>query len=170
MAKSANCSAVGVLTWSQRAVGAGSCPTQSTKPLKKEGVKRGGGIRARMKQEDQHPTPSKMAVIGQSTVMAGAMVLAALQLSLELTMASVVMIGLVLAPLGTHYSLVLDRLTPSQHRPEMFALLRTANALGVIVTSGTLVLMPISTVLWVVSTIMATLTLLLACAGAMGGL
>lgn len=126
----------------------------------------GGGVWVSVRNR----TPSRMAVLYQSAVMAGAMVLAALQLSLELTMVSAAMIGLVLAPLGTHYSLVLDRLTPSQHRPEMFALLRTANALGVIVTSGTLTLLPISAGLWVVSTIMAALTLLLACAGAIGRL
>ena len=54
------------------------------------------------------------------------------------TIVGAVLIGFVLAPLGTYYSLILDRLAPPQRRPEVFALLRTANAVGVIFASAVL--------------------------------
>ena len=46
------------------------------------------------------------------------------------------LVGAVLAPLSTYYSLVLDRLVAPEHRAEVFALLRTANALGIITSSA----------------------------------
>lgn len=52
------------------------------------------------------------------------------------TLMGAVMVGLVLAPLGTFYSLMLDRLAPPARRAEVFALLRTASSVGVIVASG----------------------------------
>lgn len=60
-----------------------------------------------------------------------------------------------LAPLGTHYALVLDTLAPPQKRPELFALLRTANALGIIVASGMLTVIPLSAALVAVAGLMS---------------
>lgn len=54
------------------------------------------------------------------------------------TIVGTALIGFFLPPLGTYYSLVLDELAPSSKRAEIFALLRTANAIGVIVVSGLL--------------------------------
>lgn len=77
-------------------------------------------------------------------------------------MVSAVMIGLVLAPLSTHYSLVLDRLTPPHRRPEVFALLRTANAVGVIVTSAVLTVTSVTNGLLLISGIIIVVTAIVA--------
>ncbi|UED86602.1 MFS transporter [Streptomyces profundus] len=58
-----------------------------------------------------------------------------------LTLAGAAVIGFFLPSLGTFYSLILDRLAPPSRRAEMFALLRTASALGVIAVSGLLALL-----------------------------
>ncbi|MRT10466.1 MFS transporter [Pantoea agglomerans] len=50
----------------------------------------------------------------------------------------VILIGSVTAPLGTHFSLVLDSLSPPHLKAEVFALLRTAIAVGVIIASALL--------------------------------
>ena len=60
--------------------------------------------------------------------------------SLVLTLVGAVLVGFFLPALATHYSLVLDRLSPAHRRAEVFALLRTANALGIIAVSGLLAL------------------------------
>ena len=52
--------------------------------------------------------------------------------SLWLTIAGTTLIGFWLAPLGTMYSLELDRLLPAARRAEGFALLRSAQAVGMI--------------------------------------
>ncbi len=54
------------------------------------------------------------------------------------TMIGAFVVGSVLAPLGTFYSLRLDALAPLNRKAEVFALSRTANSLGVIVASATL--------------------------------
>jgi hypothetical protein len=64
--------------------------------------------------------------------------------------------------LGTYYSLVLDTLAPPHKRPEVFALLRTANAVGVIFTSGLLTVSSLSVALIVVTGLMSTVTLVVA--------
>lgn len=78
------------------------------------------------------------------------------------TLAGAAVIGFLLPVLGTYYSLVVDRLAPPHRRAELFALLRTANNLGVIAVSGLLALLGLraaltgSVVLLVVSTVLVT--------------
>ena len=81
-----------------------------------------------------------------STIMAyliaistGATLIAA-DLSVEATLVGAVMVGAVLAPLNTSYSLQLDALSPTHRRAEVFALSRTATSIGIIITSTTLTL------------------------------
>ena len=62
--------------------------------------------------------------------------LRAVAVSAAMAVIGAVLIGAVLAPLGTYYSLVLDTLAPPKRRAEVFALLRTANAVGVILVSS----------------------------------
>ena len=88
------------------------------------------------------------------SLMAVGAALAAFQLSLTATIIGAVMIGCVLAPLGTYYSLVLDTLVLAHKRPEVFALLRTSNAVGVIFASGVLTAFSISAALGVVAALM----------------
>lgn len=64
--------------------------------------------------------------------------LAVAHLSVAATMVGAFVVGSVLAPLGTFYSLRLDALAPLNRKAEVFALSRTANSLGVIVASATL--------------------------------
>jgi hypothetical protein len=73
-----------------------------------------------------------------------------------------VLIGSVLAPLNTYYSLVLDALAPPQRRPEVFALLRTANAIGVIFASAVLTVVSLSMALIVVTGLMIAVILAVA--------
>lgn len=58
--------------------------------------------------------------------------------SLALTIMGTVLIGLVLAPLGTSFSLEFERLAPQERRAEVFAMQRTAHAVGIIGASGLL--------------------------------
>jgi hypothetical protein len=98
-------------------------------------------------------------VLAQLTVMTLGSVLAALQLSIVTTVVGAILIGLVLAPLGTYYSLILDTLAPPQRRPEVFALLRTANAVGVIFASAVLTIVSLSMSLIVVTGMMTIVTM-----------
>lgn len=102
---------------------------------------------------------SRHAVLIQLAIMAVGAVLAALQISLAVTVAGTVLIGAVLAPLGTYYSLVLDSLAPPKKRPEVFALLRTANATGIIIASAVMSAVSLSTALVVVSCLMVTVVI-----------
>lgn len=86
--------------------------------------------------------------------------LAALGPSLATTVIGAILIGFVLAPLATYYSLVLDQLAPPQKRPEVFALLRTANAVGVIFASAVLTAVSLSSALILVTCAMISVTLM----------
>jgi len=74
--------------------------------------------------------------------------------------------GSVLAPLSTYYSLILDTLAPPQRRPEVFAVLRTANATGVIFTSAVLTAASLSMALIFVTGLMVIATFAVAIASA----
>lgn len=74
-----------------------------------------------------------------ATVAGSGLVLAGGHLALTLTGAAIV--GFFLPSLSTFYSLALDRSAPQHRRAELFALLRTANAIGVIAVSGLLALL-----------------------------
>lgn len=94
------------------------------------------------------------AVVMQLLVMSGGSALAASGLSVVTTLVGAILIGLVLAPLATHYSLILDSLAPPHRRPEVFALLRTANASGVILASALLTAASLSAALLVITGVM----------------
>ena len=90
--------------------------------------------------------------------------LAALDLSVTTTIVGTVLMGSVLAPLATYYSLTLDLLAPPRRRPEVFALLRTANAVGVIFASAMLTVLSLSITLIVVTGLMVLATFVVAIA------
>lgn len=80
-----------------------------------------------------------------TTVLGSALV--AVHFSVVVTVVGAVLIGAVLAPLATHYSLTVDRLAPPDRRPETFAMLRTATAVSVIVVSTLLAVVPLQAAL-----------------------
>lgn len=75
--------------------------------------------------------------------------------SVAATIVGALLVGAVLAPLATYYSLVLDRLVAPEHRAEVFALLRTANALGIITSSALISLVSLEATFTVVIAVMA---------------
>jgi hypothetical protein len=101
---------------------------------------------------------TRKAVLAQLSVMALGSALAALKLSVATTVVGTVVIGLVMAPLSTYYSLILDTLAPAHRRAEAFALLRTANAAGVIFASATLTVVSLSVALIVVAGLIVAVT------------
>ncbi|MBB3952710.1 MFS transporter [Aureimonas jatrophae] len=110
----------------------------------------------------RNQAPSRRAVVAFLSVMTLGAGLAALHISLAVTIMGAVLIGAVLAPLATTYSLVLDRLATPAQRPEVFALLRTSNATGVILASATLTATSLSTALIVVTALVLAVTLTVA--------
>jgi hypothetical protein len=104
-------------------------------------------------------TATRAVVLAQLCVMALGSALTALGISVATTVAGAVLMGAVLAPLGTFYSLVLDRLAPPRRRAEVFALLRTANSAGIILASATLTAVSLSSALIVVAGLMIAVTL-----------
>lgn len=107
---------------------------------------------------------SRGTVLGYLSVMAFGSALAALGMSITITVVGAILIGLVLAPLGTHYSLVLDELAPPERRAEVFALLRTANAVGVICASAILTVFSIASALMVVTVLIGIAAIMVATA------
>ncbi len=101
---------------------------------------------------------TRKTVLAQLFIMTLGSALAALDLSVATTVIATVLIGSVLAPLSTYYSLRLDTLAPPQRRAEAFALLRTANAMGVIFTSAALTVVSLSMALMVVTGLMIVVT------------
>ncbi|WP_181010427.1 hypothetical protein [Streptomyces sp. SM14] len=79
-----------------------------------------------------------------------------------MTLLGAAAVGFFLPPLGTYFSLVLDQLAPAHRRAEVFALMRTANALGVIAISGLLAITGITAALSGSALLMAVATLLVA--------
>ena len=82
--------------------------------------------------------------------------------SVVATVIGALLVGAVLAPLATYYSLVLDHLVAPEHRAEVFAQLRTANALGIITSSALLSLVSLQLTFLVV---IALMTVVLAVTG-----
>jgi hypothetical protein len=97
---------------------------------------------------------TRTVVLGQLFVMTLGSALVALNLSVATTVIATVLIGLVMAPLSTYYSLALDTLAPPRRRPEVFALQRTAQAVGVILASALLTAASLSIALAVVTGVM----------------
>jgi hypothetical protein len=90
---------------------------------------------------------TRKAVLIQLFIMTSGAALVALEQSVATTVVGAVLVGSVLAPLGTYYSLILDTLAAPQRRAEVFALLRTANSSGVIVASAILTVASLSATL-----------------------
>lgn len=90
---------------------------------------------------------TRKAVLIQLSIMTLGAALVALEQSLAMTVVGAVLVGSVLAPLGTYYSLILDTLAPPRRRAEVFALLRTANSSGVIFASAILTMASLSATL-----------------------
>lgn len=109
---------------------------------------------------------TRKTVLVQFSVMALSAGLAALNLSVTTTIVATVLMGCVLAPLAAYYSLILDTLAPPQRRPEVFALLRTANATGVIFASAILTAASLSAALIVVTGLMIIVTVTVGIASA----
>ncbi len=121
-----------------------------------------GGIWVSVRNRMVH----RSTVVTQLAIMTLGAALAALGLSLATTLIGAVLIGLVLAPLGTYYSLILDELAPPHKRPEVFALLRTAHGIGVIFASAVLTVVSITSALIVVACAMLAVTIAVAFASA----
>lgn len=101
---------------------------------------------------------SPRAVVVQLAVMSLGSLLVALETSVALTVFGAVLVGTVVAPLATYYSLILDKLAPPHKRAEVFALLRTANAVGVIFASALLTAASLSVALMAACTVVMLMT------------
>ena len=108
---------------------------------------------------------SRRTVMAQLLVMCTGSALAAAGLSVATTLTGAILIGLVLAPLATHYSLVLDTLAPPHRRAEVFALMRTANACGVILASALLTAASLPIALLAITGVMVAATVAVGVAG-----
>jgi MFS transporter, DHA1 family, inner membrane transport protein len=84
--------------------------------------------------------PRRSAVSVYLVLMSTGATLIASQLSVVVTIVGAVIVGCFLAPLSTYYSLMLDALSPPHRKAELFALSRTANSIGIILTSANLTL------------------------------
>ena len=102
---------------------------------------------------------TRKAVLVQLLTMTLGSALAALNLTVATTVVGAVLVGVVIAPLGTFYSLTLDALAPSERRAEVFALLRTANAVGFIFSSAMLTVVSLPMTLIVVTILVTVVTL-----------
>lgn len=98
---------------------------------------------------------TRKVVVAQLLVMVLGAALAAINASVVTTVLGTIIVGSVLAPLATYYSLILDTLAPPQRRAEVFALLRTANAVGVIIASAALAVVSLSAALIMVAGLVA---------------
>lgn len=67
---------------------------------------------------------------------------------IAVTLAGALLVGWFLPMLDTFYLLAIDALAPEDRRTEMFAQLRTTNALGIMATSGLLALFGLTTALY----------------------
>lgn len=84
--------------------------------------------------------PRRPTVLVYLALMSMGSVLIASNLSVAVTIAGALIVGSFLAPLSTYYSLSLDALSPPHRKAEVFALSRTANSAGIILTSACLTL------------------------------
>ena len=115
----------------------------------------GGGIWVSVRNR----MATRKGVLARLLVMTLGSALAALNLSVTTTVIGTLLIGSVMAPLSTYYSLILDTLAPPQRRAEVFALLRTANAIGVIFASAVLTFVSLSMALIVVTGLLIIVSL-----------
>ncbi len=81
---------------------------------------------------------TRRQVIALLVLTSAGAVLVGLRVNITLLLLGAVVVGFCLPALGTYYSLVLDQLSPPDRRAEVFAMMRTSNALGVVGVSGVL--------------------------------
>jgi len=98
--------------------------------------------------------PRRRTVLGWLAVTALGVAAVGFGHSVTATVIGALLVGAVLAPLATYYSLVLDQLVAPEHRAEVFAQLRTANALGIITSSALLSLASLQVTFTVVIALM----------------
>ncbi len=110
-----------------------------------------GGLWVSVRNRASRP----VTVAAQLGIMATGAWLVAIGGPVELTLVGAVLMGSVLAPLATHYSLTLDALAPPQRRPEVFALLRTANSCGMIMSGLALTAFPLGMALAIVAVLIS---------------
>jgi MFS transporter, DHA1 family, inner membrane transport protein len=84
--------------------------------------------------------PRRSTVLVYLVMMSTGAALIASHLSVVVTIVGAVIVGCFLSPLSTYYSLMLDALSPPHRKAVLFALSRTANSIGVILTSASLTL------------------------------
>lgn len=101
-------------------------------------------------------TPRRRGVLAMLGMMTLGITTVGVGGSVTTTVLGATMIGSCLAPLATYYSLVLDELAPAGRRAEVFALLRTASALGIILASGLLTVASLRATLATTAVLMAT--------------
>jgi MFS family permease len=109
---------------------------------------------------------TRKVVLAQLILMALGSALATLGFSVATTVVGTVLIGCAMAPLSTYYSLILDTLAPPHRRAEVFALLRTANAMGVIFASAMLSVVSLVTAQMAVTGLLIAAVLAVAIASA----
>ncbi|ARJ44354.1 MFS transporter [Pantoea alhagi] len=97
-------------------------------------------------------------VLIQLLVMITGAIAVAVNCSVITTIMGVIFIGSVTAPLGTHFSLILDRLSPPHQKAQVFALLRTAIAAGIIIASALLTAGSLSFSLTVLTAFLSVVT------------
>ncbi len=112
--------------------------------------------------------PQRGRVAALMAAMALGAALVALQLPVPATVAAVVLVGCCMAPLSTAYSLLLDEVAAAHEKAELFALQRTMNAVGIIVTSATLSAGSLALTQWVAVAVMAGMAAVVAGAAWMG--
>ena len=103
--------------------------------------------------------PRRSAVLAYLVLMSTGAALIASHLSVVVTIVGAVIVGCFLAPLGTYYSLMLDAMSPPHRKAEVFALSRTANSIGIILTSANLTLTSLAVTQAVSTTLIFTATL-----------
>ena len=102
---------------------------------------------------------NRAVVVVQLALMTTGGALIAAQLSAAATIIGAVIVGTSMAPLSTYYSLMIDALSPSHRKAELFALARTMNALGIILTSASLTLTSLAVTQALATALIATATL-----------
>jgi MFS family permease len=106
--------------------------------------------------------PRRARVAAMMAAMALGAALVAAQPPVAATVAAVVLVGCCMSPLGTAYSLLLDEVAAAHEKAELFALQRTMNAVGIIVTSATLSLGSLAATQWVAAALIACMAAVVA--------
>jgi len=119
----------------------------------------GGGVWVSIRNR----MPRRSVVIFYLALMSTGATLIASHLSVAVTVLGAVIIGCCLAPLSTYYSLMLDAMSPPHRRAELFALSRTANSIGIILTSASLTLTSLSFTQTLSATIIILATVTVGC-------